>query len=335
MKTLLYIEDKEHVRDNFLRMINGIGFFNVFTAANVREAFDITKRFRVDIIIVGRQIAAGEVDFLDRYLKDKPDIKLILMVERKSKFAKILKAYEYHIQFQMPADPNLLLQTMLEEFETNCGGQLRGISLTSFLQMIELEDKSCTIKVTGKGQVGYLYCRSGALIEAQIGELKGKEAAFAILEMENALIYIDYQSPEKSRTIVEPLMSLLLESGRKRDEKILDPEENRRYKRFDCTIPVKYFLEDKAENGMIKDISLGGILLKTKIAIPIGTQIEVALFSPSLEKGCRIGGTVVREYQDGVGIEFQANSMKQMGILRTVIIETQVAVQDDENQLPN
>jgi hypothetical protein len=201
--------------------------------------------------------------------------------------------------------------------------------------MIELEDKSCTIKVMGNGKAGYLYCRSGALIDAQIGELKGKEAAFALLEMDNSLIYIDYNLPEKTRTIVDPLMSLLLESGRKRDEKSLKPTENRRYKRFACTIPVRYAYDDKIETGMIQDISFGGILLKTKSAIPIGTQIQVALFSPSLEKGCKVGGTVVRSDQDGLGIKFQVKSMKQTGILRTVIIESQVTVQEVEKQLPN
>ena len=237
MKTLLYIEEKENVRENFLRMVNGVGFFNVLTASDVNEAFDITSKMKADIIIAGRQITAEEVDILDRYLKDKPDIKLILMVERKSKVAKILKAYEYNIQFEMPADPSMLLETLLDEFKENCGGQLRGISLTSFLQMIELEDKSCMVKVMAKGKVGYLYCQAGALIAAEIDDLKGKEAAFAILEMENSLIYIDYNTPQIEQTIVEPLMSLLLESGRKRDERVLRPQDNRRYKRFDCKIP--------------------------------------------------------------------------------------------------
>ncbi len=335
MKTLLYIEEKEHVRDNFVRMVNGVGFFNVLTAANVSEAFDITKKMKADIIIAGRQLAAQEVDILDRYLRDKPDIKLILMVERKSKLSKILKAYEYKIQFEMPADPSLLLETLQEEFESNCGGQLRGIGLTSFLQMIELEDKSCVIKAMGSGKVGYLYCQKGALIDAEIDDLKGKEAAFTILEMENPLIDIDYNVPEKERVIAEPLMSLLLESGRKKDEKGLSPKENRRYKRFDCVLPVKFLYYNKVERGVIRNISLGGIYLKTPVAIPVGEKIEVALFSPSLEKGCKIGGTVVRMDSEGVGVEFLPASMRQTGILRTVIIEAQVAYQEVDRQLPN
>ena len=334
MKTLLYIEEKEHVRENFLRMVNGVGFFNVLTAANVNEAFDITRKLKADIIIAGRQITVEEVEILDRYLKDKPDIKLIVMMERNSKVAKILKAYEYKIQFEMPADTTLLLETLLEEFESNCGGQLRGISLSSFLQMIELEVKSCVVKVMEKGRAGFLYCQSGALIDAEIGDLKGKEAALAILEMENSLIHIDYNMPQKERTIVEPLMGLLLESGRKRDEKILRPEQNRRYKRFDCALPIQFFYDEKTERGVIRDISVGGFYLKTSSAIPVGKKIQVALFSPSLEKGCKIDGIIVRTGSEGVGAKFLPKSMQQLGILRTVIIESQVAYQEAGAHLP-
>lgn len=329
MKTLLYIEEKDYVRDNFLRMINGVGFFNAMTAANVREAIDIARQFRADIIITGRQITAGDMDILDVYLQDKPDIKLVVMAARKSKFAQILKAYEYKIQFEMPADPTLLLQTLLDEFETDSGGQLRGISLTSFLQMIELEEKSCEIKVMGAGQTGHLYCVSGNLIDAQMGDLKRKEAAFAILELENPLIHIDYQRPDRERTIAEPLMSLLLESGRKRDEQPLRPREKRRYRRYACTLPVKYCCEDKVEKGVIRNISLGGVFLLPRRPIPVGAQIQVALFSPSLEKGAKFAGQVVRAEGEGIGIEFAPRSLKQSGILRTVIIESQATRQND------
>jgi len=334
MKTILYIEEKPHVRDNFLRMTNGLGFFHVLTAAKVSEAVDVMKSLKTDIVIAGRQVAAEEVDVLYHYLSDKPDIKLITMAERNSKVAKLLKAYEYNIQFETPADPNLLLETLLKEFEANCGGQLRGISLPSFLQMIELEGKSCLIKVMEAGKSGCLFCRSGNLIDAEFGDLKGKEAAFAILEMENALIYIDYSPPEKERTILEPLMSVLLESGRKKDERLLRPKDHRRHKRFDCALPVKYAYGEKVEKGLIRNIGLGGFFLNTNNAIPVGHQIQIALFSPSLEKGCKMAGTVVRSTADGVGVEFLAGSLKQLGILRTVIIESQVAFHEAASKSP-
>ena len=98
MKTILYIEEKPNVRENFIRMINDVGLFKVLTAGTALEAIDLVEKIKIDSIIVGRQITAKEVDILDQYLRQHKEIKLILMVERKSKVASILKAFEYNIQ---------------------------------------------------------------------------------------------------------------------------------------------------------------------------------------------------------------------------------------------
>jgi CheY-like chemotaxis protein len=329
MKTILYIEEKPNVRENVIRMIEGVGFFKVLTAATALDAIDIVEKIEVDCVIVGRKISTKEIEVLDHHLRKHKEIKLILMAERRSKVASILKAFEYNIQFETPADVNMLLDTLLSEFEIDCGGQLRGISTASFLQMIELEAKTCVIKVTKAGKAGYLYCDSGSLIEAEMGELNGKEAVFEILNLEDVLLLIDYKVPQKDRTINAPLMSLLLESGRLKDETHPAPKENRSYKRFECELPVEFFYGDLSHEAVIRNISLSGIYLETKGPFTVGKEVEVALFSPSLDKGCRISGIIVRRDENGLGIEFLQANITKMAILRTIIHEVQ-AVNKDE-----
>ena len=328
MKTILFIEEKPNVRENFIRMMNDVGFFKVFTANTALEAIDLMDKIKVDIVIVGRKISTEEVDILDHHLRQNKTIKLIIMVEKKSKVAGILKAFEYKMQFETPLDISLLLETLLSELEIDYGGQLRGISVASFLQMIELESKTCMIKATEAGKVGYLYCESGSLIEAEIDDLKGKEAAFAILDFENALLFIDYNVPKKERTISVSLMSLLLESGRIKDEKPPTPKENRSYKRFNCALPVEFFYSDWSHKGQISNISLSGIFLETKGPFSVGKQIEIAFFSPTLDKGCRITGVIIRRESLGIGIEFLPANINKMAILRTVIHEVQAVNQN-------
>ena len=323
MKTILYIEEKPNVRENFIRMINEVGLFKVLTAGTALEGIDIVEKIKIDSVIVGRQINEKEVDILDKYLRQHKDIKLIMMVERKSQVASILKAFEYNIKFETPLDLNLLLETLLSEFDINYGGQIRGISVASFLQMIELESKSCMIKVVQAGRVGYLYFDSGDLIEAEIEDLKGKEAAFAILDLENALLFIEYDVPQKKRTINAPLMSMLLESGRIKDEVPPTPKEKRSYKRFKCSLPVEFFYDDWAHDGLISNISLSGVFLETKGPFSVGKEVKVALFSPTLDKGCQISGVIVRREHNGIAIEFSPANINKMAILRTVIHEVQ------------
>jgi CheY-like chemotaxis protein len=57
MKTILYVEDKQHVRENVVRLLSGPGdFFKILTAATVYEAIDLLEMIRVDLVITGRQI---------------------------------------------------------------------------------------------------------------------------------------------------------------------------------------------------------------------------------------------------------------------------------------
>ncbi|MBR9980983.1 MAG: PilZ domain-containing protein [Desulfatitalea sp.] len=322
MITILYIEEKPHVRENVIRLLTGPGdFFKVLTAGTVVEAIDLIERIRVDLVIAGRQVSPKEIDLLDNCLRQHVDTRLIVMADRKSHVASLLKAFEYKMQFEVPVDIGLLLERLLDEFGIDTGGQLRGISIASFLQMIELEGKTCTVKVLAGGRCGHLYCESGEVIDAQMEALGGKEAAFALFGLENALIMLDYNLPAREKTIHVPLMSLLLESGRIKDEQIPKPDERRRYKRFPCALPVEFVYNEWAHQGVVSNISLSGVFLQTKGPFSVGQEVQVAFFSQSLNKGCRIAGVIMRRDAEGIGIKFAAASINQMAVLRTVIHE--------------
>ena len=322
MKTVLFIEEKLHVRENFIRLLDhAAGYFKVLSADTVQKALDIIEAIEVDIVVSGRHVSARELVLLDQCLRQHKAIKLIVMAERRSRIAGMLKAFEYKIQFDVPVDLNLLIDTLLDEFEIQDGGHLRGIGIGSFLQMIELEAKTCIVKVFEGNRNGCLYCDGGELIEAEFEELTGKEAAFKILAMEEPLISIEYRPFEKPKTIPISLMSLLLESGRLNDENKTRKQEQRRYKRFGCEMPVEFSFGGWSHQGMLSNISLSGAFLETRESFEIGSEIEVSLYSKSLNRGCRIASAVVRKDTRGVGIEFTTLSINQMAILRTVINE--------------
>lgn len=335
MKTILLVEELPNVRDNFIRLIKELEFFKVLTAADTRNAIELVKKVKIDVVIVSRQVNAMEIDILDHFLKRYPNIKLIAMAQKKSKLASLLKAFEYKLRFETPVDLGLLFQTLLSEFEMGCGGQIHGISIASFLQMIELEGKTCVIKVIADAKIGYLYFEAGDLIEAEMDGLNAKAAAFAIMDLENAFLSIAHEASKKERTIFEPLMSLLLESGRIKDERQPEAREKRRYKRYSCALPVTFYHNDRCYTGLITNIGLGGVFLETIHALPIGCKLQIALYSPSLDKGCRINAVVTRCAREGAGIEFLPASIKQMGILRTIILESQSIGETDRVRYPN
>jgi hypothetical protein len=101
-------------------------------------------------------------------------------------------------------------------------GKLLGISLPSFLQMIESEQKSCTLRVTYQGKTGYLYIKNGKLIAAEADSLSKEKAAYEIIVWDEPVIEIKDTFPAKEKEISQPLMAILMEAYRLRDEKLND-----------------------------------------------------------------------------------------------------------------
>lgn len=106
----------------------------------------------------------------------------------------------------------------MEKFQTAVEGRIHGISLPSFLQMSEMEESTFTLKVSRPGDEGRLYLRSGSLINAKTGDLSGSEAAYKIISWEQVSIAIEGHEPDIEKTIHEPLMHILMESLKIKDE---------------------------------------------------------------------------------------------------------------------
>lgn len=98
------------------------------------------------------------------------------------------------------------------------GGQIHGISLPSFLQMSEMEGATYTLKVTSANRTGYLYLDDGSLIAARYEGQTGNDAAFQIISWDNAAIQIEPADSDQQREIHDPLMHVMMESLKIKDE---------------------------------------------------------------------------------------------------------------------
>ncbi len=103
--------------------------------------------------------------------------------------------------------------------DAGVGGQLQGISLDSFLQMVQMEKTTCTLKVASGKQEGILYVLDGELISAETGDLQNLEAACAIISWDDTLIEIENTCAKTENNIGQPLMHILMEGLKLKDEK--------------------------------------------------------------------------------------------------------------------
>ncbi|MBW1817176.1 MAG: response regulator [Deltaproteobacteria bacterium] len=100
------------------------------------------------------------------------------------------------------------------------GGTLHGISSGMFLQLIQMEQKTCTIRMLNKasGREGVLFFLEGELIDARVEHLQGEAAAHAIASWEEVSISIQNECLQKEKRITNDLFTILIEGMRLRDE---------------------------------------------------------------------------------------------------------------------
>lgn len=323
MKTLLLIEAKPHIRENFVRLLsNQQAFIKVLTVRDMVEAIDALERIRIDVVITGERLTEHEIKILAQHLRERPQTQLIPIGDATPKLRELVKACDVKIHLEAPLDTNQLLNSLLADLDIDYGGQLRGIGLASFLQMIELEARSCTLTIMSARQNGSLYFDTGMLIAAEAGPMRDKDAALAILTWGDPLISVEYGNPDRERTINTPLMSLLLEGGRLKDEgEEAQHHERRRHTRYPCELATDFEVDQWTYSGIIRDISLEGALIETSEPVGVKQEIRLTLFSQSLERTCHIKGRIAHRTPTAIGISFEVSNMTQRNLLRIIISE--------------
>ncbi len=99
---------------------------------------------------------------------------------------------------------------------------MKGISLSSVIQVINLERQSCDVEAQADGQSGQLHFRDGTLVDAMADGLAGEAAAYEILAWENPEFEVNTEDSPRDRTIDADLTHMLLETARRQDEEKAD-----------------------------------------------------------------------------------------------------------------
>jgi hypothetical protein len=116
-----------------------------------------------------------------------------------------------------PIDFDILLELLNTMVLAAQESVLNGVSLKVFLQMLDLERKTCTLRIISGYQMGYLYLLKGRLVSAKTGALRDRAAVIAILDWPNCTITIS-EGPDIKETMDVPIQTILMEWCIYRDE---------------------------------------------------------------------------------------------------------------------
>ena len=197
--------------------------FEVIFADNGVEAIRILGHKYITLLVTDIHMPKLDGMSLLAYINDKhPHIPCIVMTayptpELKQKLSDDNIICFFTKPFQLDEFTQAIRQALEEDIPD---GALKGISVASFLQMIQLEEKTCLFEVNSPTEgKGIFYFKEGIPYDALYNGLKGEEAAFKIIGMDKAEIRFKNLPGKKiTRRIKTELMGLIMEATRLKDE---------------------------------------------------------------------------------------------------------------------
>jgi CheY-like chemotaxis protein len=227
MKHVLIVDDEP----SLLRSIES-GFenqqerFQVLTAANGREALAVLDSQAIDLVITDLRMPVMDGFELLAEMSSRfshiPNV--VMSAFGTPKIEKQLAGLGTFRFLDKPVDFDTMEQCIncaLDAIDDEAGS-LSGISLANFLQLIEVEGKTCTLFVfSNTHHRGVLHFQSGRLINASSGGLTGNQAVIEMVTWENvklSLHELTLEPDESAINITSDLMFLLMEGARLKDE---------------------------------------------------------------------------------------------------------------------
>ena len=233
MKHVLIVDDEEQL---LLTMQAGFESykdrFQILTARNGKEATALLAATRINLVVTDLKMPEMDGIELLSFLKNNfPEIPAIVMtafgtpeIENGLLHTNMIRMLEKPVDFD---ELTQLILSLLEHDLT--GGTLTGISVPSFLQLIEMEQNTCLMEVkSDEGEQGLLYFNKGVLYDAMFGKESGEDAVYSILLLDDVKIsFRTLPSKKLKKKIETPLMKLLMEGIRLKDERDLQQTEEK------------------------------------------------------------------------------------------------------------
>ena len=196
--------------------------FEVIPANDGQEAIDILKQQSVSLLVTDIQMPRVDGLALLAYVNEHhPNIPCFVMTaygtpQIKAKLPKDLLRF-----FQKPFNIDDLALSIIDVLDRDVAHDtVPGISLSSFLYMIETEQVSCMFEISSAGKApGVLYFEKGILYDAECGDLTSEAAALELFRSKIATFRLKF-SPQKeiTRRIQKDLNSLIRKAMINTDE---------------------------------------------------------------------------------------------------------------------
>ena len=202
--------------------------FSILLASDGLKALESLKKNTISLVVTDLKMPGMDgFELLAHIMEHYPDIPVIIITgystPEMEHLAREGGAVGYVAKpFLIENLARQIMSTLRKESE---GGTLHNVSSGMFLQLVEMEQKTCTIRLEEKsgGEKGILFFSDGELLDARVNHMQGESAAHEIFSWDAVNLSIQNGCALKENKIQSDLQPLILEAMRRKDEE--EPEE--------------------------------------------------------------------------------------------------------------
>lgn len=213
MKNVLIVDDEEAFLSSAAEGLKAYAKnFSVYTAGNGVQAPEKFMERNFDLLVTDLKMPVMDgFELLIKVSHIFPRIPVIVITAfgtpeiEERLFAKGILGY-----LEKPLDIEHLADRIFDGLAVSSQEFIQEVfTLSSFMELIRLEKKTCTLVVKSKDRTGTLYFLDGELIDTEAGELSGEEAVYEIMDWDQSVINIFNSCDRNNREIKSPIDTII------------------------------------------------------------------------------------------------------------------------------
>lgn len=201
--------------------------FTILLASDGLKAVESLKKNTISLVVTDLKMPGMDgFELLAHIMEHYPDIPVIIITgystPEMERLAREGGAVGYIAKpFLIENLARQIMATLRKESE---GGTLHNVSSGMFLQLVEMEQKTCTIRLEDKfsNKKGILFFQEGELLDARVNDLQGENAAYEIFSWDQVNLSIQNGCALKEKRIHSEMQHLILEAARRKDENTVE-----------------------------------------------------------------------------------------------------------------
>jgi len=204
VRRVLFVDDDEILQ---LMVEKGLApYADSFSVVLAKDGFEALKKLEdtaVSLIIIDLLMPRMDgFSMLSHIRETYPDIPVIFISATPKEMVPYLMEMQGVLAYlEKPFSIDNLAKCIQDALVAEAlGGAIAAVSPTMFLQLMEMEGKTCTIRIFDNDSMegGILYLQDGRLLDARVGNMKGIEGVYRIFMRDEVSVYFsnDYKKIE-------------------------------------------------------------------------------------------------------------------------------------------